>query len=257
MTTAAMGAVGRPLVGARTMLRTEATLMVRSPALIVWVAILPITAAVVLGAIPAVRAPSKDLDGASWFSVYQPILIMFSMVMLAVQVLPDVITRYREMGILKRLRTTPASPVTLLGVQMVLAFAIETVVMVVMVVVPAGFGASMPRNGVGFVIAYLFGTVCMLSIGLLLASSFANPKVAGAVGTVAFFVMQFFAGLWIPRTRMPDWMRHISDATPSGSAVGSLTRAVGGQWPELLHLGVLAAWAVVLGVIAVRTFRWE
>lgn len=231
--------------------------MTRNPALIAWVAGIPVVASIVLGAIPATRAPSEGLGGLSWFTAYQPILIMFSAVLLSVQILPDVLTRYRETGILRRLRTTPASPAALLAAQVILAVAVEVVVALVMVLVPAAFGAPLPRNGVGFVIAFVFATGAMLSIGMVLAGTFRSNKVAGAVGTVTFFVLQFFAGLWIPRASMPGWMRDISDGTPTGAAVGALTSSVHGAWPQLMHLGVLAAWMVVLAALSVRAFRWE
>lgn len=231
--------------------------MMRNPALIAWVAAIPVIGSVVLGAIPATRAPSDGLDGLSWFSAYQPILIMFSAVLMSVQILPDVLTRYREMGILKRLRTTPASPAALLTAQVILAVAVEVVIAAVMVFLPAALGAPLPRNIVGFAIAFVFSTGAMLAIGMILASAFRSNKVASAVGTMLFFALQFFAGLWIPRATMPGWLRGISDATPSGAAVGALTDGVHGAWPQLIHLGVLAAWAVVLAAVSVRVFRWE
>ncbi|MCX6467700.1 MAG: ABC transporter permease [Corynebacteriales bacterium] len=238
-------------------LTSEARLMARNPALVVWVAALPLIASIVLGAIPATTRPVADLDGSSWFTAYQPILVMFSAVLLSVQILPDVLTRYREMGILRRLRTTPASPAALLAAQVILCLAVEVVVVAAMVGVPAAFGAPLPRNGIGFVLALAFAVAAMLSIGMVLASAFRSNKIAAAVGTVLFFALQFFAGLWIPRASMPGWLRGISDGTPSGSAVGALTSAIDGGWPSLLHLGVLAAWTVVLAAVSVRVFRWE
>ena len=44
--------------------------------------------------------------------------MFFAITLLAMQALPDVLTRYREMGVLKRLRTTPVSPALLLFAQL-------------------------------------------------------------------------------------------------------------------------------------------
>ncbi|SIS22697.1 ABC transporter permease [Williamsia sterculiae] len=247
----------RSTVGLHGMLVSEARLMRRNPALVVWVALLPVVASIVLGALPVTRKPMDDLQGHSWFDLYQPILVMFSAILISVQILPDTLTRYRERGILKRLRTTPASPVALLTAQAVLTFVVEVVVMLAMVLIPAACGAPLPGNPVGFLIAFLFSAMCMLAIGLVLASTVHSNKIAGAVGTLLFFVLQFFAGLWLPRESMPQWLRAISDATPSGSAVGALTETSAGGWPALLHLGVLVAWTVVLSAVAIRMFRWE
>ncbi|GAA2059830.1 ABC transporter permease [Williamsia deligens] len=243
--------------GFRPLLVSEARLLRRNPALVVWVAALPVIASVVLGAVPATRRAIDGLGGLSWFGAYQPILVMFSVVLLSVQILPDVLTRYREMGILRRLRTTPASPVSLLAAQVVLTFGIEVVVAALMVLAPTATGAPLPGNPVGFSVSFVLAAAAMLSIGMVIASVLRRNKIASAVGTVVFFALQFFAGLWVPRATMPGWLRGISDASPSGAAVGALTDSAHGAWPQLMHLGVLGAWTVILAAVAVRAFRWE
>jgi ABC-2 type transport system permease protein len=242
---------------ARAMLASEARLLARNPGVVIWTVILPVAASIVLASIPGVRAPEKGLGGLSFFQVYQPILIFFTMTLLALQALPDVLTRYREMGVLKRLRTTPVSPALLLFAQLTLILAIAIVCMVVMVVVPALVGAGWPNDPAGFVLAYVLGAWAMLGLGLLIASSFHNAKVAAGLGSFLFFVLQFLAGLWLPRPSMPSWLRHVSDVTPSGAAVQSLTDASLGHWPSTLHLVVLVVWGVVTSRLAVRFFSWE
>lgn len=239
------------------MLASEARLLARNPGVVVWTAILPVAAAIVLAAIPAVRKPSKDLGGLSFYHVYQPILILFAITLLAVQALPDVLTRYREMGVLKRLRTTPASPALLLLAQLALTLIVSAGCTVVMTVVPALVGASWPDNAGGFVLSYLLAAWALLSLGLLIASLFHNAKVAAGFGTVLFFVLQFFAGLWLQRPHMPTWLRHISDFTPSGAGVQALTDSAVGHWPQLLHLLVLAVWGTAMTAASIRLFSWE
>ena len=62
--------------------------------------------------------------------------------------LPDVLTRYREMGVLKRLRTTPVSPTVLLFAQLTLILLVSIVCMVLMVAVPplAGHPSGDPHH---------------------------------------------------------------------------------------------------------------
>jgi ABC-2 type transport system permease protein len=242
---------------ATALLRSEAKLLARNPGVMLWTAILPVAASIVLAAIPAVRSPSDALGGLSFFAVYQPILVLFAITMLAVQALPDVLTRYREMGVLKRLRTTPVSPALLLGAQLVLTLIVSVGCMLVMVIVPALVGAPWPGDVPGFVVGYLLSAWALLGLGMVIASLFRNAKVAAGFGTVLFFVLQFAAGLWLQRPLMPDWMRHISDFTPSGAGAQALTDAAAGHWPQLLHLVVLAVWGAVMSAVAVRKFSWE
>jgi ABC-2 type transport system permease protein len=69
--------------------------------------------------------------------------------------------------------------------------------------------------------------------------------------------MMFFAGLWLPRAQMPPVLRHISDATPLGSAAQAIGDTLAGRWPHVWTLGVMAAWALGFALAAVRLFRWE
>ena len=241
----------------RAMLVSEGRLLARNPGVVLWTAVLPVAAAVILGSIRGVREPSEALGGLSFFQVYQPVLVFFAITLLAVQALPDVLTRYREMGVLKRLRTTPVSPGLLLFAQLTLISSVSIVCMVLMVAVPPLGGAPWPRNPGGFVITYLLGAWAILGLGMLIASLFHNAKVAAGFGSFLFFVLQFFAGLWLQRPNMPTWLRDISDYTPSGAAVQGLTDSSLGHWPRLLHLVVLAVWGLVTSRLAVRYFSWE
>jgi ABC-2 type transport system permease protein len=242
---------------ARAMLISEGRLLLRNPGVVIWTAILPIAAAIVLGSIHAVNKPSDSLGGLSFFQVYQPILVFFAITLLAMQALPDVLTRYREMGVLKRLRTTPVSPALLLFAQLTLILGVAIVCMLLMVLVPPLGGAPWPRNFGAFLITYLLGAWAMLGLGMVIASLFHNAKVAAGFGSFLFFVMQFFAGLWIQRPNMPTWLRDISDYTPSGAAVQGLTDSSVGHWPKAMYLIVLAVWGAVTSRLAVRFFTWE
>ena len=242
---------------ARAMLLSEGRLLARNPGVVIWTAVLPVAAAIILGSIPAVRKPSADLGGLSFFQIYQPILVFFAITLLAMQALPDVLTRYREMGVLKRLRTTPVSPALLLFAQLALILSVSIVCMVLMVVVPPLAGAPWPRNTGGFALIFLLGAWAMLGLGMVIASLFHNAKVAAGFGSFLFFVMQFFAGLWLPRPNMPTWLRDISNYTPSGAAVQGLTDCSIGRWPSALYIIVLAVWGAVASRLAIRFFSWE
>lgn len=240
-----------------TMFKTEAKLLARNPGVLIWTIVLPVAAMIALAAIPALRQPVAELDGLSFFAAYQPILVLFALTIVALQVLPDVLTRYRQLKILKRLRTTPASPALLLWVQLMLTLIVAVISAIAMVLIPLLLGAGAPRNLVGFAIAFALSAWAVMGIGMLIASVFNDAKVALGFGTALFFILQFMAGLWLPRSAMPDWMRHISDATPTGAGAGALTDTAIGAWPQLLHLAVLALWGLGATGLAIRYFRWE
>lgn len=245
------------MTAASALFKSESRLLARNPGVVIWTAILPVFGAIALASVPGPNKPSKALGGLSFFQVYQPILVLFVVTLLAVQALPDVLTRYREMGILKRLRTTPVSPALLLSAQLALMLVVSTVCMLFMVIVPALVGATWPANLPAFFLSYLLAVWALLGIGMVIASLFRNSKVAAGFGSALFFVLLFFAGLWIQRPLMPGWLRHVSDFTPGGSAAQALTDSAVGNWPHAVHLTVLAAWGIAMAAVAIRKFSWE
>jgi len=85
----------------------EARLAWRQPAGIVVGIGLSVLLLVIFGSIPVFLQTSARLGGLSAFEVYIPILISFSIGVLALTYLPGPLVSYREQGILRRLSTTP------------------------------------------------------------------------------------------------------------------------------------------------------
>jgi ABC-2 type transport system permease protein len=69
--------------------------------------------------------------------------------------------------------------------------------------------------------------------------------------------MMFFAGLWLPRAVMPGVLLTISNYTPLGAAVEAIQNSMLQGFPPAAPLLVLAGYALALGFLARRFFRWE
>ncbi|WP_197322095.1 ABC transporter permease [Saccharomonospora sp. NB11] len=235
---------------------TETTLFFREPTSVFFTLGLPPLLLVIVGAVPSFREPG--LDGLRTIDVYTPVVVVLGIGLIAMTVLPQQFATYREKGVLRRLRTTPVTPATMLGAQLLLATAVSvTTMLVVLTVARVAFDVTLPAAPVAYVLAYVMTASAMFVLGLLVASLAPSGKSAGAAGTLLFCPILFFAGLWIPRDSMNDVLRRISDFTPLGAGAQSLQDAAAGQWPELLHLAVMLAWTVVAGGVAARCFRWE
>lgn len=107
--------------------RNETRLLARQPAVLIWTVILPVTAIIVMAAIPAARRPLDGFGGISVLQAYQPTLMIFASSMMALQMLPTLLGQYRELGYLRRLRTTPVSPWQLLGAMVILMLLVTMV----------------------------------------------------------------------------------------------------------------------------------
>ena len=74
-----------------------------------WIAglALPILLLVLFGKLPAFKQTLPNLGGDTVFDAYVPVLIVFGLAMLALLGLPIPLVSYRELGVLRRLSTTP------------------------------------------------------------------------------------------------------------------------------------------------------
>jgi ABC-2 type transport system permease protein len=237
--------------------RVEALLFARSAGSVIVTAVIPVAVVVVLGAVPATRHPNGTYGGQSPLEVYLPILMMYVFLMSAVNLLPAVLAGYREKGILRRLSTTPVPPSHLLGAQALIYLTLGVVIDVVMLLVALGFGVPVPRQPAGFAVSLLLVAAAAHGIGLLVTALAGTERTANALGTVLFFPLIFFAGLWVPRQKMNHVLRTISDYSPLGAGVRAVQASLEGHWPAPSAWLVLAGYAAVCGAVAARHFRWQ
>ena len=107
------------------------------------------------------------------------------------------------------------------------------------------------------ILTLLLAVMALMGIGLCIASVAKTSRVAQGLGALCFYPMMFFSGLWLPIPQMSPGLQDISHATPLGAAVTAMADTLGGTFPPLLYLGILAGWAVATGLLARRLFRWE
>jgi ABC-2 type transport system permease protein len=253
----------RPAPGGSRALRkltlTEAKLFVRERVGVIWGVGFPLLLLIIFGSIPGFRKPvSSSAPGLTVLDAYIPILVALVIAMLALNALPSVLAGYREKGVLRRLATTPVGPGRMLAAQLavnVVTFAVTLVLL--LAVARLAYGVPLARQFGGFVLALVFAVAALFGIGLFIAAIMRTGRAAQATGTILFFPMMFFAGLWLPIASMPAVLQHISHATPLGAAVQALTDSWQGHFPHPLQLITLAAYALVFCVAAARLFRWE
>jgi ABC-2 type transport system permease protein len=237
---------------------SELRLFLREPMQVFFTLVVPSIIVIVLGAVPVFREANPDLGGRRVIDMYTGIAVILILASLGLQVAPMALATYRERGILRRLATTPTRPIALLGAQLTTSLLSAVVsVLLVLIVARLCYAVSLPRNSVGFAVAFLFSAAAAFAIGLFIAALARGGKAANSVGTLLFFPAMFFAGLWWPREAFPPALRTIADLTPLGAAERAVMGAMGGQWPAWGSLTVLLAYLLVFGLAAARLFRWE
>ncbi|NNN32560.1 ABC transporter permease [Streptomyces sp. S3(2020)] len=239
-------------------LKTETRLLGREPGALFWMLGFPTLLLVILGSIPAFHDHEADLGGLRTIDVYVPVAVLLGLIVGGIQAMPQTLTGYRERGILRRMSTTPVRPSALLTAQMlVYGAAALTSALLALAVGRVAFGVALPEQPLGYLLALLLAVLAALALGAVISALSRTTKIAGALGSVVFFPAMFCAGVWIPVQVMPDTLADIVGLTPFGAASQALNQAAAGDWPGWGHLGVVAAWTVLLTAGAARWFRWE
>jgi ABC-2 type transport system permease protein len=247
------------MTGLRTLTLTEAKLLLRDVAGLCFVLALPLAVLVVFGLPAASRQPSEALGGLVPINTVLPsIALLLAFGMVGFFSLPAYLGDYRKRGVLRRLSTTPVSPLMLLIAQIVvnLALALAAVVLVI-VVGAAALGMAVPASLPWLAVSIVLGVTALFSIGLLIAAVAPSATAAQVLGHIPFWPMAFLAGMWIPKQQLPDVLRRIGDFTPLSAFRESVQAAWVGSTPQAEHLLVMVVTTVVAGVAAAKLFRWE
>jgi ABC-2 type transport system permease protein len=249
---------GAPRAAFGQIVRNEARLAWRQPAgLIVGVGI-SVGLLVIFGEASVFQQSSARLGGLSAFDVYIPILIAFSIGVIALVYLPGPLVSYREQGILRRLSTTPAPASWVLAAQLVVQASVMLVSVFTLLLVSVGFfGAAAPKNPGGLILAVVLSIAALFTIGLAIAALARSAAAARGIMAAVFYPLMFFAGLYYPVQLLPGVLQDISHFSPLGAAVQAIQAAMNTGFPPAQPLLVLAAYALVFGFLAKRFFRWE
>jgi ABC-2 type transport system permease protein len=169
----------------------------------------------------------------------------------------------RHYGVLKRLGGAPL-PRWGFVVSKILAILVieigQVALLAIVGIVAFGWSPGAGWSPLGFAIALLLGTVTFVSLGLLLAGTLrAEAVLALANGLFLGFLM--LGGIILPVGQLPDALQPVAALLPS-TALADLLRtaldpALGVVRDESDLMVVLASWAFVATVLAVRRFRWD
>lgn len=237
--------------------RAEARQLYRSPASMIFSVGLPLLAIIVMAAIPAARQPVDSFGGLSVIEAFTAPIVMFSVTVTGVMSMPQTLGSHRESGFLRRLRTTPVAPSSVLASTIAVHALLSIVVATAIVLITVVAGGSPPAHPVLLAFVVLLMSAVFLAVGAVLCAVIPNVKVLAGAGNVVAVLMWFSAGMWIPRAAFPDWAQTLTDLTPGGASSELLTTAIAGGAGGWQDIVVCLAWIALSIAVAVRVFRWE
>jgi len=208
--------------------------------------------------------------GVSFTQYFTAGMIASGIVLSSFQSLAVGIAVERDEGSLKRLRGTPMPPAAFflgkIGLVLVTSL-IQTAVL--LVIGRLLFGLNLPSTielWLRFGWIFLIGTTAGTVLGIAYSSVPRSSRSAAAVVTPVVIVLQFISGVFFIYSELPGWMQTIGALFPLKWLAQGMrsvflpnafqTQEVAGSWQLPQTAVVLAAWAIIGLLVALRTFRW-
>lgn len=171
---------------------------------------------------------------------------------------PSFLANYRKNGVLRRLAVTPARPTMVLGAQVIVSVA-QTVLGIVLALAVAhvAFDLGVPGNVTTTAVAIGLTIAAMYSLGMLVAAVAPSANAAVAIGLLMFFATGAVGGLFGPVEQLPSPLDDLGSVTPFGAAVAALRAGWAGDTLPADSVVALTGAALVTGVLAIASFRWD
>ena len=168
---------------------------------------------------------------------------------------------YRENGVLRRLRTTPVSPLVVLAAQVMVVFAMTSLGVLLLII--AGklvYHVRFEGNAFSVLAGFVLASLSFFGIGFILAGTMPTARSAQIVGMVLLYPMVFLSGAaGFPRELLPAAAQKLSAFVPLTYVVNLLRGLwVGEAWSQHITDVIVLAAILVAGVLlSIKTFRWE
>jgi ABC-2 type transport system permease protein len=162
----------------------------------------------------------------------------------------------RRYGALRFLGTTPLSRSALV-VATFLAVLLTEAMQVALISLVAYLLGWQPQGSWPMAIALLIAGTAAFSTWAIVLAGVLRAEATLAVANAIYLILLLGGAVVIPASRMPATLGSIAAVLPSGALAQGLRSVLIDGAHAYTALGVLAAWAVVGGIVAARTFRWE
>ncbi|RGE16734.1 ABC transporter permease [Leucobacter sp. wl10] len=198
-------------------------------------------------------------NGRSVLDLYVlPVVFVMVATLIGVLNMPSFLAYYRRSGILRRLATTPLSPLMVLAAQVTVSLVQAALgIALAYGVAAVFFGTQLPVHPWAALGVLLLTMLAMYGVGMVVASLAPTPNSAVAIGLIGFLGLGALGGMFGGRDALPDWLATIGEALPFGAGAQALTSAWAGAAVDPAHLMSLAVSAAVGAGVGALFFRWE
>lgn len=235
----------------RSLLRADATVLMRSRQAFILNLAVPILILIVTNRGGRLGNPGFLIGMALTYGLLSSALIGYSIT----------VARDREAGVFQRLRVTPTPTWAIMGSRLAVQLAANLIVSVIVMIVGSimhnvtfSFGVYLLM----FVVS-LLGAVVFLSIGQAIVGLVKNATAVNAVGRV-LFILLIFTGILGSTGILGDDFKSFASWTPVGALINLFSAVLNASaWGTDQTEGIIASigYIVVFAGIGIRWFRWE
>jgi ABC-2 type transport system permease protein len=203
----------------------------------------------------------EEFGGISYNQYFIPAILAFGLMSACYSNLAMGLSDRRETGALKRLRSTPLPAWAMVGGLLLSSLLLTVLLSILTVTVGVVlYDIHLPYHVLPLITALALGSVTFCALGIAVSTFVPNVDAGGAVVQFPFFLLNFISGVFFPAPQS-GFMHDLAQVFPlvhlvDASFAGFDPRVTGSGFRghDLL---ILAVWAVVSTLVAIRRFRWE
>lgn len=171
-----------------------------------------------------------------------------------------VIVRYRKIGVLKRLKATPVTAFEYLTAQLLSRVVIlMSTAAIVWIGCDLIFSFRMNGSYLDAAVVFLFGSISMVALGLVVAARGTSEEMANGVINFITWPMMFLSEVWFSLEGAPEWVRVLAKIFPLSHFLTALREVVNdGATLTMVstELTILALMSVLFITIGSVMFSW-
>ncbi|GBD10562.1 Inner membrane transport permease YbhS [bacterium HR23] len=208
------------------------------------------------------RAEPVQSRQLGYFDFLLPGLVGMAVMQFSIIGMAVVMASYREQKILKRLLTTPLSVRTFFTARVVASLVLALVQAgIILAVGDTLFNAHIRYGSLGYAVPLiLLGNIVFLHLGFVAGAFSRSVNAASGLGNAIAMPMMFFSGVFFETSSLPKVLAVASQYLPLTPLLDALRGVLlEGKpfWAYPGELGILGAWVVISGALAVRFFRFQ
>lgn len=190
-----------------------------------------------------------------------PGIVAMSIMQMAVFSVAFVFVEYKEKGILKRLLATPMKPYQFVTANVITRLLVALAQASILIALGVWvFQSHLYGNIFLLLLIAILGGIMFLGLGFIISGIAKTEESVPALANIIVFPMLFLSGVFFPTTAMPSWLQHAVTYLPLSPFAHAMREVManGASIAAVANdLYWMVAWAVILIILAVVTFRFE